>query len=147
MPNPPPPFPPMPFPFTFTLVVEMSLFAVLLFILGNVLAATAIGRDANLRAQGHSGVEDPRRTDLARHGPGYSSSEPRLLSAGNRMLGSGNYSTQTIAVENQEEGGSLHFKDRENYEGNGELRHVKLVIAVPSVRPDRRQAIRETWAR
>ncbi|CAM9583175.1 unnamed protein product [Ascophyllum nodosum] len=126
--------------------MEMSSFAVLLFILGKVLAATAIGRDANLRAQGHSGVEDPRRTDLAHHGTGYSSSEPRLLSAGNRMLGSWNYSAPTIALENQE-GGSLHFKDRENYEGNGELRHVKLVIAIPSVRPDRRQAIRETWAR
>ena len=124
----------------------MSSFVVLLLVLGKVLAATAIGRDANLRAQGHSGVEDPRRTDLAHHGPGYSSSEPRLLSAGNRMLGSGNSSTPTIALENQEDG-SPHFKDRENYEGNGELRHVKLVIAIPSVRPDRRQAIRETWAR
>ena len=114
----------------------MSSFVVLLLVLGNVLAATAIGRDANLRAQGHSGVEDPRRTDVAHHGPGYSSSEPRLLSAGNKMLRSRNYSTPTIALENQE-GGSPHFKDRENYEGNGELRHVKLVIAIPYPRLDR----------
>ena len=28
-----------------------------------------------------------------------------------------------------------------------EKRHVKLVIAVPSARPDRRQAIRETWSK
>ena len=113
---------------------------VLLFLLGNVLAATtAVGRGASLRTQGHSGVEDSHRTDLAPHEPGYSSSEPRLLSGDN--------STQTIAVGNQE-GGLLYLKDQEDgEEGDAEVPHVKLVIAVPSVRPDRRQAIRETWAR
>lgn len=82
------------------------------------------------------GSETPRRSFHHRI-----SSEERLPSA--RTVGS----TGRGLRSEKDETNVFNIEALDSFQEGSERRHVLLVIAIPSVRRDRRQAIRETWSK
>ena len=106
-------------------------------------------------SQGQLGVEELLWADPPRHGPDYYLSNERLLApefstVALRAMGPEHRDNGQIEIHQEERYTPLPLENPE-VGGKGEKgeakRHVKLVIAVISARPDRRQAIRETWSK
>lgn len=114
--------------------------------------ASIVVTDSGLKAlaQDHPGAYEPQSTNRSDNRSGFNFDlDDRLPSAAiptseGRRLRSRNNGNQHVLAE---EGGHsvLSVEPPEDPDENVVKRHVTLVIAVPSVRPDRRKAIRETW--
>lgn len=116
-----------------------------------ILVAIATGLRGNTLAQGQPEAYQPLRTNRANYGSGYIDSEAQTLSAephpslGGRFQSGNHYSQRIVMEEGEHVSQNTEIENRSDEDM--ERRHVTLVIAVPSIRPNRRKAIRETWSK
>lgn len=130
--------------FHFPQQIERMSSVLLLFI---VLAAT--GLRSNTLAQCQPGAYKPLHNNSAYFRSGYIDSDAKTIlaevdpSVGGRLQSRNHYSQRILTEEDEHI--SL-YKEVVDHSNTGiERRHVTLAIAVPSIRPNRRKAIRETW--
>ena len=101
--------------------------------------------------KGQPGVYEPLRSSPFDYGLTFIDSDNQLLptevpSSVGATLDLGNDERQRI-LTNKRGPPSLHIDIQDGSDRYPLRRHMTLVIAVPSVRPDRRKAIRETWSK
>lgn len=115
-----------------------------------ILVAITAGSGANTLAQGRPGLHGPPHINRAENEYLYIESELQPFPAEvQNSIGATlqSRSSDQRILTNESEHVSLHTEIQDGSDGVLFQPHVTLVIAVPSIRPDRRKAIRETWAK
>lgn len=101
--------------------------------------------------KGQPGYDEPPRSSRFDHRSTFIDSDNQLLSTEvpnsvDATLGSGNDDKKRMLAKKRDPP-SLRTDIQDSSDGDPLRRHMTLVIAIPSVRPDRRKAIRETWSK